>query len=200
MFHICVCRLVAFTLTTLDPSAKGRRLPSSRGQRRRRQDSAVPSHGRLTSSWSQGDAHLSWSLSLTGQNFNHIPTYVFQRVNLRDLQLSDNVITAIPRDIALLENLHVLKVNSNKIEEIPFDLAYLKRLQLLDISNNVVSALDDQLMFPKSLLEAQLGGNKIKILPEKLFSSCRFLRVFDCSSNSLVKLPSSLLEGLSYVE
>jgi len=144
----------------------------------------------LTSTWSQGDELLNWSLILARQNLKQIPDYVFKRVNLRDLQLTENALARIPRDIARLEHLNVLKMDGNQLEGLPLELALLSRLQILDVSENRIIELDGQFRLPKNLLEARFSNNKIKQLPHFLFSMSSLLQVLDFSVNALALLPS----------
>jgi Leucine-rich repeat (LRR) protein len=166
----------------------GRRLASSKGKR---QPARTGEESRLTSTWSQGDALVNWSLILARQNLKKVPDYVFRRVNLRDLQLTGNALTKIPKDIARLEHLNVLKLDENQLDRLPTELALLHCLQILDVSENQILDLDDQFVLPRNLLEARFSNNKIRQLPHFFFILSNLLQVLDLSVNELELLPSS---------
>ena len=136
-----------------------------------------------------GKPEPGWSLTVVDKKLTHIPQYVFQRINLRDLHLANNFITAIPSEVKMLEFLGVLNIKNNQLSGLPKELEKLTCLQILDVSHNNIASLHDQLKLPDNLIEANLSYNKLVRLPETIFQNSRLMRVLDLSSNALERLP-----------
>ena len=161
----------------------------NRGSSRHRLPCQTPD-ARPTSSWSRGSTNLTWSLNLKKQKLRQFPEFIFQRVNIRDLQLSGNEIQEIPAEIVRLEYLHVLNLDGNKLARLPTELGALDCLQVLDVTGNLIADLDAQLLLPKNLLQVRFAGNLLKTLPDNLFLHTKLLQVLDCKGNQLVQLPA----------
>jgi hypothetical protein len=129
-------------------------------------------------------------LNLKNKNLKTIPDYVFQRANLRDLQLTGNSIREVPHDILRLEYLHALKLDSNNLAALPAALGNLYCLKILNVSHNYISEFQAQLTLPGNLIAANFSHNKLKYLPENLFMSSSFLQILDLSMNELVEISS----------
>ena len=136
-----------------------------------------------------GKPEPGWSLTMIDKKLTHIPQYVFQRINLRDLHLANNFITAIQSEIKMLEFLGVLNIKHNQLSGLPKELEKMNCLQILDVSHNNIASLHHQLKLPDNLIEANLSYNKLVRLPETIFQNSRLMRVLDLSFNALERLP-----------
>ena len=64
---------------------------------------------------------------------------------LRDLQLQNNKLQALPSGIGSMSNLKKLNVSSNKLPELPATIGDLNNLTYLNVGNNLLTTLPDTL-------------------------------------------------------
>lgn len=103
---------------------------------------------------------LGASLDLHNSGLTSIPSNVFSRTELEQLDLSDNLLTGAPQaEIRHLQNLRVLDLSGNKLTGLPAELGQLKRLEVLDVSNNQLTGLPLELGNLTQLRVLDLSGN-----------------------------------------
>ena len=152
---------------------------------------------RLITSWQ----NLSWCLNLSRRDghfgrLKKCPEFVFQRVNLRLLQLSGNDIREMPPDIVNLQHLIVLKLDGNMLKALPMQLQDLCNLQVLDVSNNKLSQIEMGVL-PPSLLQANFSRNRLSSLPTVDWSSALpKLELFYLQKNQLKSIEGSAMLSL----
>ncbi|KAI8603243.1 hypothetical protein EDD21DRAFT_403001 [Dissophora ornata] len=77
------------------------------------------------------------SLRLQGNQLTDLPLQIFRLPSLRELDVSQNLLTEISPLIGLLApTLEELFLQSNRLQSLPQQLGQLKRLRLLDIADN----------------------------------------------------------------
>jgi Leucine-rich repeat (LRR) protein len=69
------------------------------------------------------------------------PEWLLKLRNLTHINISCNVIEAVPIDINLLENLNYLDLSDNQIMELPSTFFELKQLKYLDLSGNFLDCI-----------------------------------------------------------
>ncbi len=99
-------------------------------------------------------------LDLSGSGLESIPSYVFKRTELEELDLSDNRLTgALPAEIRNLRNLRVLDASRNQMTGVPAEVGQLSELQYLDLSDNKLTGLPLELGNLRNLRRLDLRGN-----------------------------------------
>lgn len=131
--------------------------------------------------------------------------------SLRQLQVSDNLLTSLPAELSRLQSLEELTVDTNRISSLSLKHSMLRQLSAsnnlitafpmlecaqllrLNLSNNKIEELPASAFQSTPLLiELNLGRNEIAFLDGKTISQCRFLQTLILSQNKLVSLPSPL--------
>ena len=99
-------------------------------------------------------------LDLSGQGLTSIPSYVFGKTNLSELNVSHNNLTgAIQAEIRHLGNLKILNASYNQMTGVPAEVGQLQKLEILDLSYNQLTGLPNELGNLKNLKTLNLAGN-----------------------------------------
>jgi hypothetical protein len=115
-------------------------------------------------------------------------------VNLTNLVLHNNQLTALPMELQALTKLKFFDVSNNQIEEVPSTMVHLSALESLNVSVNKLSS------FPpvgemKSLHILNVAHNRLQALPEGLFDpSLVHLSQIIAGNNEVEQLPSSVTD------
>lgn len=97
-------------------------------------------------------------LDLSDQDLNSVPKDITKLTKLNELSLKGNKLTQFPTELLSMINLISLDLSDNQITEVPPDLNKLENLQSLDLSNNKISSLPKEL---GRILILKLTGNPI---------------------------------------
>ncbi|TFG02670.1 MAG: hypothetical protein EU542_04410 [Promethearchaeota archaeon] len=95
---------------------------------------------------------------------------IFLPRRIEELDLYDNDITALPKNINLLKSLRRLILPNNNLTSLPENFKELHELKLLDLSWNNLKNLPDWIDSFIALESLNLRGNKINSLPQSIFS------------------------------
>jgi len=133
----------------------------------------------------------SEQLNLSDQGLTEIPRQVFQLQNLRRLYLHNNQIVEIPDAITQLQNLTSLYLYSNQIVKIPDTIAQLQKLELLYLFDNQIVEIPDAIFRLQNLTELYLSHNKIVKIPDAI-SQLQNLTELYLSHNKIVKIPDAI--------
>lgn len=99
-------------------------------------------------------------LDLSNQGLASIPSYVFNKINIEELNVSHNSLTgAIQSQIGQLKNLKVLNASYNQMTGVPAEVGQLQNLQILDLSYNQLTGLPNELGNLNKLKTLNLTGN-----------------------------------------
>ena len=100
-------------------------------------------------------------VNLSNQGLNQIPSYVFNRVNTEELNVSNNsLIGSIQAEIRHLSNLKILNASNNNMTGLPAEVGQLQKLEVLDLSNNNLTGLPNELGNLDNLKILNLSGNE----------------------------------------
>lgn len=116
-------------------------------------------------------------LDLTGQELTKVPMYVFDKIDVQELNLSNNRLTgSLQAEIRHLQNLKVLDLSNNQFTGVPAEIGQLKNLEVLNLSNNQLTGLPHELGNLSNLKVLNLKGNNyasadLNIIKENLPSS-----------------------------
>lgn len=83
-------------------------------------------------------------LQLHNKKLRHIPSQVYQMVNLQTLDLRGNKIAYISDSIVRLEHLQVLDLSRNPLMDLPSALAWMKDLRELVLWSTYVNAVPQE--------------------------------------------------------
>ena len=100
------------------------------------------------------------TFDLSGKGLKTVPTEIFSRNDLKELDLSHNQISgSLTSEINKLKNLEVLDISSNQMTGVPAEIGQLSNLKILDLSFNLISGLPHELGNLKNLKELYINGN-----------------------------------------
>nr|NP_001071929.1 zinc finger protein [Ciona intestinalis]BAE93329.1 zinc finger protein [Ciona intestinalis] len=122
--------------------------------------------------------------------------------SLRVLDLHNNRIALLPKDIGVLSNLQVFNIENNRITELPDSIGDLKKLQSLLAKDNQLNSLPTTISGMESLRTLDISGtNKVLYLPKTL-CKVRTLEVFVLSNPAVMEYPHSMVacEGLEAIQ
>lgn len=95
----------------------------------------------------------------------------------------------IPRSETLLIGLKELDLSNNNLTNLPKEIAKITGIQSLNLSNNQLSEIPDEIYTMPNLTHLYLGGNQFKNIPQSFVNLSNFI-VFDTSDNPLHELDS----------
>eukprot|EP00041_Stephanoeca_diplocostata_P008373 m.124472 g.124472 ORF g.124472 m.124472 type:complete len:434 (+) comp17290_c0_seq1:330-1631(+) len=131
-------------------------------------------------------------LKLAGRQLIGFPQEAFHAGgSLYFLNLSRNMISAIPSEIHLLSSLVQLNLSKNQLDHLPHEVTQLRRLVRLDVSGNYLSALPSGFSELQSLRELRIDGNLFDELPSDIFELSMLMKLY-IGSNRLRVLPPEI--------
>lgn len=122
---------------------------------------------------------------------------IFNLVNLKILDLSNNCIELIPDELSALRNLQEINFSHNNLGKsshlkwnwLKGNLS--KTLQLLDLSHNELLRVPNEVFKVFSLESLNLNNNSLNLLPSGIGNLLK-LRIFSISNNNLKILPGTI--------
>ncbi|MBU0646651.1 leucine-rich repeat domain-containing protein [Patescibacteria group bacterium] len=102
------------------------------------------------------------SVDLSDQNLAALPSYILERTDIEELDISGNKMTgALPAEIRHLSRLRVLNASNNQFTGVPAEIGQLTNLQVLDYSHNQLTGLPNELGNLSNLQVLDLTGNDV---------------------------------------
>jgi len=99
-------------------------------------------------------------LDLSGTGLLQTPDYVFGRLDVQELNVSNNNLgNALQAEVRQLQNLRVLNLSNNNFTGVPAEIGQLNKLEILDLSNNQLTGLPYELGNLSSVQVLDLRGN-----------------------------------------
>jgi len=135
-------------------------------------------------------ASKTGSLTLSDRK-KEVPKEVFALVQLHTLNLSDNVLEAIPPGLSALTKLKNLSLRANRLKSIDTGIEALVRLEVLTLDNNRLTSIPSVVFKLPSLRQLTFSDNQVKELPAEIGEAKR-LEVLDASRNKFHVLPAEL--------
>eukprot|EP00300_Choanocystis_sp_HF-7_P023942 c25334_g1_i1.p1 GENE.c25334_g1_i1~~c25334_g1_i1.p1 ORF type:complete len:1598 (+),score=238.66 c25334_g1_i1:1-4794(+) len=106
--------------------------------------------------------------------------------NLLTLDLSHNLVEALPKSLIGLKNLKSLKISNNILQAVPTNIDDLAFLELLDISGNRVQVLPTSIVNLNRLEILDVSNNRLRSAPQLPdFSLMPALRILNLKNNAL---------------
>lgn len=117
-----------------------------------------------TDTKTESEIEVSNNLNLSGQGLVKVPDYVFSRIDIQSLDLSNNKLEgSLQAEIRHLQNLKVLDLSNNKFTGIPAEVGQLKNLEVLNLSDNSITGLPYELGNLSNLKVLDLTGNAYSV-------------------------------------
>lgn len=135
--------------------------------------------------------HWSDYTQQTRNQITRIPARILKLNNLKQLDVSCNLLDELPDEIGGLQHLQTLDISRNRISHLPFTINRLTQLRLLDAGYNHISTLPTAFAGLANLQRLGLGSNRLKEL-SPVFDNMPGLQRLDVSNNQLEALPASL--------
>ncbi|KAJ8923742.1 hypothetical protein NQ315_010323 [Exocentrus adspersus] len=130
-----------------------------------------------------------WNIG--GNKLKDLSPQLFQCIDLRYLNVSDNEIGTMPPLISKLTNLQVLIFSKNVLDGVHPNLDKLNKLTILDLSMNDLGKVPDAVMSLINLQQLCLNDTGIDFVPANI-GRLSNLRVLELRDNNLCELPKSI--------
>lgn len=108
------------------------------------------------------------NLDLSGNLLSALPPSVATFQLLRHLNLSSNQIRELAPELCLLTELETLEVKHNLMKGLPSKFGDLKNLKMLNLSSNQFDQFPSQICELEDLRELRLGANFITHIPSSI--------------------------------
>ncbi|WP_028468731.1 leucine-rich repeat-containing protein kinase family protein [Neptunomonas japonica] len=130
-------------------------------------------------------------LDLSNNQLTSLPKELTQLKNLKIFFASNNHFETVPEVLGQCINLEMVGFKSNKINHVP-ENSLPEKLRWLILTDNQISTLPDSLGKRPRLQKLALAGNRLTHLPQTLAQSTN-LELVRISANQLVECPDQLL-------
>ena len=142
------------------------------------------------SSWMYSIAPWVVSLKLFKNHLRMLPSEMFSAIQLRRLDLSQNLLETVSPDLFALPNLEYLSLGHNRLKEIPETSNWSSSLLSLDLSENLLSTLPQGIQH-SSIEILNLSRNQFTLVP-KCLCRVRTLTSLDLSYMPISYLPKEM--------
>ena len=112
-------------------------------------------------------------------------------LQVEELNLSGNHLTAVPAEISQLRSLEVLNLGGNNLAAFPVEIGQLRSLKRLNLSVNDLVELPSEIGQLRLLERLNLAVNDLVGLPAEI-GQLRSLKWLDVYANSLTELPAEI--------
>ncbi|MCH9625271.1 MAG: E3 ubiquitin-protein ligase SlrP [Chlamydiales bacterium] len=138
------------------------------------------------------------SLDLSNNQLTRLPKNLENLLHLKQLTAWGNQLASLPTSIGNLDQLSRLDVSNNQLITLPDEFCELRKIKYVDISNNQLTALPKRLGDLSQLKELNLADNQLTALP-KSFGDLSHLKELNLANNQLTALPKRF-ETLSQLQ
>jgi Leucine-rich repeat (LRR) protein len=135
-------------------------------------------------------------LDISDNEISEIPKEIGQLINLRQFYCTYNKISEIPKEIGQLINLREFWCCNNKISEIPKEIGQLIDLQKFNCIYNQISEIPKEIGQLINLQEFNCCKNKISEIPIEI-TMCIYLQYFYYSHNAIEYIPPQVIRFLN---
>lgn len=146
----------------------------------------------------EGFPRTTEELHLVRLNRKSFDRQILKLQSLRILNLSENQISSLPKELGSLPNLQQLILSQNQLNKVPLSKwvwlnqsAIRSSLRLLDISDNSLTELPEQIGNLSALVTLKVSQNELNYLPQTIGRLLN-LKYLDLSKNKLIHMPGSM--------
>ncbi len=132
-------------------------------------------------------------LDLSDKQLHALPEELGQLVNLERLYLEKNHLITLPQTIGKLKKLTDLVVNENDLDSLPSSIGQLAALDFLDLSHNELSKLPASFGQLRLLNQLNIEHNQLDSLPPSI-GNLTNLAELNVSHNSLTGIPREFIQ------
>eukprot|EP00088_Acartia_fossae_P015157 TRINITY_DN18259_c0_g2_i1.p1 TRINITY_DN18259_c0_g2~~TRINITY_DN18259_c0_g2_i1.p1 ORF type:complete len:241 (+),score=51.51 TRINITY_DN18259_c0_g2_i1:41-763(+) len=137
-------------------------------------------------------AQKTGALNFTDKGLEKFPPELGQVAgSLRNLDLSNNKLTALPQTLGSYKILKSLNVSRNRIVEIPQQIENLIKLEILNLSFNCIQKIPHGFSKLKNLKEIDLSHNNLTEFPTSLVG-LKHLNVINLTKNKITLIPEEV--------
>lgn len=136
---------------------------------------------------------LFWltSLDLSNNDITELPKDIGLLNKLIEVNLSMNNLKEIPKEFSLLTNLKKLDVSFNNLDKVPTTIFQLSKLTSLNLSNNNITELPKEIGLLTKLRKLYLGRNQLTSLPKEI-DSLVDLEEINLLDNNFEEIPKEI--------
>jgi len=120
-----------------------------------------------------------------------IPEWIGELTELREINLSDNLLTELPQGFWQLSQLENLDLVGNHFKTLPKSIRHLQQMKLLFLSRNQLKVLPSSLVYLTQLEGLYLWNNELEKLPEWIEQLER-LSYLLISKNNISDIPDNI--------
>ncbi|XMA18745.1 hypothetical protein WAI453_011536 [Rhynchosporium graminicola] len=131
-------------------------------------------------------------LDLSNNPLSSLPKDILRLHKLKIAFFSDCKFTVFPKELAQCRSLEMIAFKGNHMTTIP-EGAFPRKLRWLILTNNAIGKLPKSLGQCHRLQKCMLAGNQLSALPAEM-ATCRKLGLLRLSANRLTELPQWLFE------
>lgn len=131
-------------------------------------------------------------LDLSNNPLSVLPRDISRLHKLKIAFFSDCHFTTFPAELAQCRSLEMIAFKNNHMTTIP-PHSFPRKLRWLILTNNLITSLPTSIGQCHRLQKCMLAGNRLESLPEEM-AHCRKLGLLRLSSNNLTTLPNWLFE------
>ncbi|XP_050466544.1 leucine-rich repeat protein 1 [Cataglyphis hispanica] len=146
----------------------------------------------------QGFPRMTEQLVLSGLDRKSFDRQILTLQSLRFLDLSNNKISFLPKELGTLPHLQALDLSYNNLgKSVQSKWAWLEQIALrsnlnfLNLSNNLLTKLPTQIGWLKALKELKIRDNMLRQLPQNI-GTLNKLQLLDVAKNNLMFLPGTI--------
>ena len=130
-------------------------------------------------------------LDLSQNDLTELPKEIGNLVNLKELDFRCNKLSKIPDEIGKLKNLNKLLVSCNKIENIPETLYDLENLEFLSLRDNKIKHISKNIAKLTKLKNLYFYDNEITIVPDEIVNLVN-IEIFDIYNNKIKEISENV--------
>jgi len=131
-------------------------------------------------------------VSVVDMGLTFIPDLVDNFPNMQFLDMPDNYISYIGRDLTAFPKLEKIDLSGNQFTEFPMELLEISRLKHLSIGMNKIQEIPTHIFQHPELAELNIPGNSLESIPE-IPSPNKKLVSLDLEDNVIQFIPSSII-------
>ena len=127
-------------------------------------------------------------LNLSNNRLSILPKEICNLINITNLDLSNNKLSILPLEICNLINITNLDLSDNQLETLPLEIGKLINLTYLELFNNQLSTLPKEIINLINLTDLYLSDNQLTTLPKEIGNLINLTDLF-LPNNKLLTLP-----------